>query len=183
MEANPQEMPLSTDEALTIPPTAEFQSLDLRSIKFNRVSWLIFTLIVSAGFSIASLINFFVNGGPGWVNMAIMGIGFLIAPILFGFGFHWSRWEYERYSWCLDEAGLQIRRGVIWRHQISVPFARVQHADVSQGPLQRRFELVTLTIHTAGTQNASVAIQGLAHETAIKMRDKLVAQRKSGHVV
>jgi hypothetical protein len=54
---------------------------------------------------------------------------------------------------------------------------------VSQGPLERKFELGTLTIHTAGTENASVAIDGLAHVTAIELRDKLVAQRKSGYVV
>ena len=183
MEASHPEIPLSTAESPPVVPATGFQRHDIRSIPFNRVGWLIFASIIVAVSSMGGGINLIVNSRLGWVNFAIIGAGFLVASIPAGLAIYWPRWEYNRASWRLDELGLQIRRGVIWRHQISIPIARVQHADVSQGPLQRRFGLGTLTIHTAGTQNAFVAIEGLAHETAIELRDKLVAQRKSGHVV
>ena len=65
----------------------------------------------------------------------------------------------------------------------AVPWARVQHADVSQGPIQRMYGVGTLTIHTAGTSNSSVNLAGLSHELAISLRDKIIRQRASGDVV
>ena len=61
-----------------------------------------------------------------------------------------------------------------WRSEISVPKSRVQHTDVSQGPLQRRFGLATLVLHTAGTQHAAVSLSGLSHEAALQIRDYLI---------
>ena len=69
---------------------------------------------------------------------------------------------------------MSIRRGVVWRSEISVPRSRVQHTDVSQGPLQRRFGLATLILHTAGTHHASVSLAGLPHAAALAIRDYLI---------
>ena len=65
------------------------------------------------------------------------------------------RRRYRR--WAYREGGeeLEIRRGMIVRVRTIVPFGRVQHIDVAQGPVQRRFGLATLVLHTAGTQSAA----------------------------
>ena len=57
--------------------------------------------------------------------------------------------------------GFEILRGVYWRTLTNVPRSRVQHTDVSQGPLERRFGLGTLVIYTAGTQHSQVTLPGL----------------------
>jgi uncharacterized protein len=62
---------------------------------------------------------------------------------------------------------------------VAVPRTRIQHLDVAQGPVQRRFGLGTLVLHTAGTFSASVALDGLAHETAMALRDDLAAWTKA----
>ena len=67
--------------------------------------------------------------------------------------------------------------------QITVPLGRVQHADVSQGPIQRSFGLGTLIIHTAGTQNSSVVLSGLSQTTAIELRDQIISQKRGNDVV
>jgi hypothetical protein len=72
---------------------------------------------------------------------------------------------------------LEIRRGVWWRSVVTVPLSRVQHTDVNQGPLQRRFDLSTLVVHTAGTQHATVKLEGLGKEVAESVRDELLKQR------
>lgn len=79
---------------------------------------------------------------------------------------------HTRYGW--GEAGLEIRRGVWWRREIHVPRSRIQHTDVSQGPLERRFGLATLHVFTAGTENAEVRLGGLDHATAAAIRDHLL---------
>jgi membrane protein YdbS with pleckstrin-like domain len=88
------------------------------------------------------------------------------------------RLQYESTGWRLDDSGFVMRSGVLWRKVVSVPRARVQHADVHQGPLMRYLGLAQLVIHTAGTQNASVEIQGLNHKVAEKVRDALIEDRE-----
>jgi hypothetical protein len=50
----------------------------------------------------------------------------------------------------------------------------VQHIDVTQGPIERRFELGTLVIYTAGTDHAKVALAGLEHGRALAIREHLL---------
>ncbi|HQX83726.1 MAG TPA: PH domain-containing protein, partial [Vicinamibacterales bacterium] len=69
---------------------------------------------------------------------------------------------------------LEIRRGVIWRRVVNVPQTRVQHTDVSQGPIERSHGLSTLIVHTAGTEHAQVALPGLSREDALALRDQLL---------
>ena len=57
---------------------------------------------------------------------------------------------------------------------IHVPRSRVQHTDVSQGPVERRFGLGTLVIYTAGTDHAKVDLAGLEHGVALRLRDHLL---------
>jgi len=55
----------------------------------------------------------------------------------------------------------------------TVPFVRVQHARIRQGPVQRRFGLATLEINSAGPD---LRIQGLAGDTADRLK-ALVVER------
>ncbi len=82
-----------------------------------------------------------------------------------------------RSTWVrLDDDGLEYEHGWLWRHHVSVPRSRIQHTDVTQGPYERRFGLATLVVYTAGTENASISIEGLSHETALAFRDALLAR-------
>lgn len=86
----------------------------------------------------------------------------------------WPAVRYRHIRYRLDDHGVTIRRGVVWRTVTSVPTSRVQHTDVSRGPLERYFDLATLVIHTAGTRDASVALSGLGHREAVALRDRLI---------
>jgi membrane protein YdbS with pleckstrin-like domain len=81
---------------------------------------------------------------------------------------------YRHSSFRLDGDGIEIRRGAIFRRVISVPRSRVQHTDVSQGPMERRFELGTLHIYTAGVSHALIPLPGLSHARALEIRDSLL---------
>lgn len=87
----------------------------------------------------------------------------------------WPRLAYRHTAYRLSSRGIEIRRGVLWRSVVNVPRSRVQHTDVSQGPLERGFGLATLIIHTAGTEHSRVTLPGLAHADASAVRDRLAA--------
>ncbi len=70
---------------------------------------------------------------------------------------------------------LRVVRGLLFHSDTVVPFGRVQHIDVDQGPLERAYDIATLTVHTAGSHNASVHLPGLKHGDALAMRDAIRA--------
>jgi len=86
----------------------------------------------------------------------------------------WPDISYRHSSYRLDELGIEIRKGAYWRAITNLPRSRIQHTDVSQGPLERRFGLGTLVIYTAGTMNAKVTLAGLEHATARRIRTYLI---------
>lgn len=89
----------------------------------------------------------------------------------------WLGWRRHRYTgWLLDADGFGLRRGRLWQSDTRVPGSRVQHLDIRRGPLERRFGLSTLVIHTAGTRNSSVSVSGLDAGDAERLRDHLARQ-------
>ena len=86
----------------------------------------------------------------------------------------WPVLEYRNTSWRVDPEGLEIRRGVVWKHIISVPRERIQHTDVTRGPIQRRFGLATLVVHTAGTHHSEIHLGGVGETMAFAVRRYLL---------
>ncbi|MGZ8361004.1 MAG: PH domain-containing protein [Allosphingosinicella sp.] len=81
---------------------------------------------------------------------------------------HYRAWGYRE-----EEDELHVRSGLWVRLRTVVPFGRVQHIDVAQGPVERRFGLATLILHTAGTRGSSVPLPGLLQAEAEGMRDRI----------
>ncbi|WP_339822434.1 PH domain-containing protein [uncultured Parasphingorhabdus sp.] len=84
---------------------------------------------------------------------------------------------YRRWGYDMGDEQLRVLRGFLWRTDTIVPFNRIQHIDVAQGPLQRLFGLSTLIVHTAGTHNSIVTLPGLATADAETMRETI-----KGHI-
>jgi membrane protein YdbS with pleckstrin-like domain len=104
--------------------------------------------------------------------------GAFLAPVLLGVLYLFIRVPLRRYQargYQLGADRLRVVRGLLFRSDTVVPFGRVQHIDVHQGPLERAYGLATLVLHTAGTHNASVALPGLAHADATAMREDIRA--------
>ena len=87
-----------------------------------------------------------------------------------------SRYNARGYQISRDR--LRVVRGVMFRSDTIVPFGRVQHIDVDQGPVERALGIATLTLHTAGNHNSSVHLPGLGHGLAVEMREAIRAHIK-----
>jgi membrane protein YdbS with pleckstrin-like domain len=72
------------------------------------------------------------------------------------------------------EDDLLVRHGLLIRRLSIVPYARMQFVDVSAGPLERMFDLATVTLHTAAAAS-DARIPGLAAPEAARLRDRLAA--------
>jgi membrane protein YdbS with pleckstrin-like domain len=70
---------------------------------------------------------------------------------------------------------LLIRSGVLVRRLVVVPYGRMQFVDVTSGPLERRFGLATVRLHTAAA-TTDAYVPGLVPEEAARLRDHLSAR-------
>ena len=143
-------------------------------IPAQRIGGWIFTGFVATASFVVAVITW-VAAGPTIAGLIVRlaawvtGVG-----LLAWFSHRWPAIDYAHASYRVDALGIEIRRGVFWRTVTNVPLSRVQHTDVSQGPLERHHGLGTLIIYTAGTDEASVELPGLAHERALELRDRLL---------
>lgn len=79
--------------------------------------------------------------------------------------------RYRRLRYRLTEHMLHSVHGWMFHTDTLVPFVRVQHLDVTRGPLDKLFGTASLVVHTAGTHNSTVTINGLAPERAAEIRN------------
>ena len=123
----------------------------------------LFLTVASAVFSMAA---------PGlWPSVPLLvAIGGVLLVWL------WPPLSYRYLRFGVDDTGIAIESGVIWRSRIALPRVRIQHTDVSQGPLERRYGIGTLKLYTAGSRHTRIELPGLNHDEAIALRDALLAE-------
>jgi membrane protein YdbS with pleckstrin-like domain len=85
----------------------------------------------------------------------------------------------ETFRCALLPDGLRVHRGVWWRSEVFVPRMRIQHTDVTQGPIARHYGIAKLKVFTAGTHFGEIEVEGLAHTDAVALRDELLG--REGH--
>ncbi|TWI14440.1 PH domain-containing protein [Aerolutibacter ruishenii] len=102
----------------------------------------------------------------------------VVLPLLAAAGLGaWLGLRRHRHThWRHDAQGLALRRGRLWWRETRVPATRVQHLDVTRGPLQRSRDLATLVVHTAGTQHSTLKLANLDAGDAERLRDALGRQ-------
>jgi membrane protein YdbS with pleckstrin-like domain len=158
------------------PPAAPggLQMLDPRVVSLDRLAGAIVGVVISAAHLLAIAVVLLVRPWPGWALLLFALSWFPVAALLVWLAVQWPRIDYRHWRYRLDGEGIEIWSGVVWRQAVMVPRSRVQHIDVSQGPLERSHGLATLSIHTAGTQYSKVDLRGLDHSVALAIRDALL---------
>jgi uncharacterized protein len=165
--------PPATEQSVTIADGLP-RKLDPRFIPAEAfANWI--TTAVLAGLSPPVLLVLWaVNWLPTWGLALGLAVALVLTLFLVWLTPRHPRWIYNNTHYVVRPDGVEIHRGIFWKHIINVPRSRVQHTDVSQGPVLRRFGLATLKIHTAGLHFASVELAGISHDTAIAIRDFLL---------
>lgn len=117
--------------------------------------------------------------GAGALEIAqLLPPGTFLVPVLFFYvfaAFVVPARKYRHWGYDMGTDRLRIVRGYMFYRDTIVPFGRIQHIDVDQGPIDRRYDLATLTVHTAGNHNSKVALPGLLHADALVMREAIRA--------
>jgi membrane protein YdbS with pleckstrin-like domain len=70
------------------------------------------------------------------------------------------------HGWRLEGDVLHVRNGWFSQDHWMLPLASVQSVSLSTGPLQRRFDLATIAIDSAGAQTGGLRIRNLVANDA-----------------
>ncbi|MFC5345539.1 PH domain-containing protein [Brevundimonas staleyi] len=102
----------------------------------------------------------------GWVSGPVPALA--VGSVVLLVPRRWRRWGYA-----FTDRELHVAQGWLVRTHTVVPVSRVQHIDVSQGPLERSAGVATLSLHTAGTEGSLVRLPGIRRERAEDIRDAI----------
>ena len=131
------------------------------------------TTLTAIPFLIGSLVLETALAGEGLLPQGVIAGTVLVIAAALIIRIPARRYSARGYQISADR--LRVVRGLLFRSDTVVPFSRVQHIDVDQGPIERFFGIATLTLHTAGNHNSSVALPGLGEPLAREMRETIRA--------
>ena len=164
-----------TESPLDWPGNAPWQPLPDAAWRCFRLSSAIVGAVLGLAFGAIPAVVLAFADGPAWWHVG-MAVGVLSGSLGLA---HWRATLAFRYTrWQLDDDGLRVRRGRFWRSEVLVPRARVQHLDIERGPIERRYGLATLVVHTAGTRLNAVRQPGFDEQSANHLRDALVPHHR-----
>lgn len=172
IEEQPQVRDIFSNEQVyvhEVPTTAmlEYSGLEPAYRNVSLLSTSIFFLVLT---------GIWVGMFLGGVDIAGVGLdyGWLIIVALYLFSIAIVMLGFKKKSYALRERDIVYNEGLIWQSSIVVPFNRVQHCEVSQGPIERLFGLSELKIFTAGGSSSDLSIPGLSPDSAERLKDYIV---------
>jgi uncharacterized protein len=128
-------------------------------------------LLLVAGAPAAVVAGVLVGFVTLWLGITVGLLGLL------GVAWGWRIVGRAVRSWGYAERAddLLVTRGILNRQLVVVPYGRMQYVDVTAGPLDRRFGLSTVQLHTAAAAT-DARIPGLVPAEAARLRDRLAAR-------
>jgi uncharacterized protein len=121
---------------------------------------------------------------PGWLIPSVpLWPGALAATlVVLGSALLTMLWVPKRYrftGYAVQPLTVHFRTGALWRTQTVVTLNRIQHVEITQGPLERWLKLARLVIYTAGGKTSDLTVPGLPLTTAESIRDGLLRELES----
>jgi len=158
-----QNLPVHTDQ---LPRVSElqFKQLDAKS---RTAEYITTTILFSILFVAVNVLIFTLGGGFVWWVGALYA-GWLA---LFGLAMWLVEKNYQVTGYAIRQRDIVFRTGVIARSIITIPSKRVQHCEITEGPIQKMFKLASLKVFTAGGSGSDLTISGIQKDDAAKIKE------------
>lgn len=66
---------------------------------------------------------------------------------------------------------ISYKSGLFFRTLTTVPFSRIQHVEIDEGPISRVFKLASISVYTAGDSSDDLIIKGIKREKALQIKE------------
>ncbi len=153
----------SASTSVTSPMNVEFTPVSPQLATARLVGAAIFTLVPA----LVAVVLALVLSQP--LLYIIVGVGVVL--------FLWMLWMIPRQvraiGYATAESDFMVRKGIMFRSLVVVPYGRIQYVDVNEGPVARKLGIASIQLHTASAQT-DASLDGLPAPAAADLRDLLV---------
>jgi membrane protein YdbS with pleckstrin-like domain len=151
----------------------DFKSVELNSVqkRYKKLIWINEGLVFILLFSLP-IVAFFIEPFPIWIPISVLVILSLVLALRateIEKGFPLRLFGIRQYD-------IIYQSGFFYFTETVIPYNRIQHVEIKQGPLSRFFNLYSLRLYTAGASSGDLIIDGLDKETAQKLKAKVLAK-------
>ena len=101
---------------------------------------------------------------------------FLFITILFIYTIFIKIIGFKRRKFLVREKDISYKKGVFYKKITTVPFNRIQHVEIDQGPISRFFNLASLSVFTAGDSSDDLKVNGLLKDEAQQIKEYISNQ-------
>jgi len=150
----------------------QFQKLPPQALKLRIIGWAIFQ-----GILLLALAGFWVFVGMKWWILP----AFPVWGIQAAFFFWMTHKRFYREAYAIREKDLIHVKGYLHRSQLTVPYSRVQHVEIKQGPIARSLGLGSISVYTAGTSGGYLVISDIEFSEAERIK-QFIAQKAGADV-
>lgn len=153
-----------TLETLPRADRVEWQAMDPKFVRRKLTDGAIgLVFVIAAITTLQTILNTASDdASTGWLWLFVLAYG--ISSLT------WPFISVPRQGYAVRDKDIVYRSGVFWRTVTAIPFNRIQHVERSSTPLDRRFDIATLQLFTAGGSGGDLKIHGLSAETAESLR-------------
>jgi len=156
------------------------QELEFKPEKELKTLWIITwvillviaLIILAVLFLFTDIVFFIVFGSLSFIFL----LGFIV----------WIPKAFKVLEYHLDEDGVKVRAGVVWKKFVTVPYQKITNVDITQGPLERHYRIATIHVQTAGAggkqgEKAEIKLAGVREFDRI--RDMIIGETKRPKIV
>ena len=143
----------------------DWRTLDAAAKNVWRVKGIILFGLIWTVLSCATLLGWYYTPSSNPEKDIPLWIFFIGSVVLLSVFLVYNIWifmYFSRYRYALGTEGILIQRGVWWKYKRTIPYARIQHISVDQGPIEQLFHLYRVNSYTAGTGSMGGASAGSA---------------------
>ncbi len=159
------------NQTLDIDELPRFEDVDGHPIDtaYLKVLRLMFIFWFILSFGGLFILNYLVDL-PAIAFITILG--FLI--LIFAFSFVEIEKGFPRRKFGIRQKDVIFQQGYFIFKQTLLPYKRIQHVELKQGPLFKAFDIYTLKVFTAGSSSGDLSIAGLNKADADKLKAQIL---------
>jgi len=168
-----------TNRQVKLQDLPDYRLVDLQPISSRYFKWALLTqtsfwVAVAGLLWVLPYMPFATINWGWWIALPLASLGLaLVTTVYFAL-------DARVRAWALREHDLVYRYGLFWRKTVILPFARIQHVEALQGPVERYLDLMRLKCFTAGGLSADLLVRGLDSNSARRVRGFLLEQIADG---
>ena len=142
----------------------EFKSINNKYLKVILIHVFLVFLIVFVAVFIANYNGLFeILENLVWLYLGIL--------LIFIFTLTIKIKGFKKRKYAVREKDVSYKKGLFFRSLTTVPFNRIQHVEIDEAPVSRFFNLVSLSVFTAGDSSDDLKISGLLKEEALQIKE------------